>query len=170
MHTLQWIAVEADDKEVAVGAVACDLEDRMGLGNSLNTWYDWFIAGGGRYNDEDEDEGATNMILSAEEDGIEPIKTKIEEALTARMKMFDSYRNRLSTDTIKEKIDNYDGKPDYGYELYPLTRMLSIMSGDWDDNSFFFDLRIEDINPKDFLDSIEKDPTNLYLVPVDFHF
>ena len=50
MHVLQWIAVEAEDVENAVTTVDQTLESYMSGNDSLSTWYDWYVVGGGRWN------------------------------------------------------------------------------------------------------------------------
>ena len=83
MHVLQWIAIEADNKEDALLTAKRQLESLMGEEGSGATWYDWFVVGGGRWNvAEDEDwktgyDEKTNMIISLEEDGIDVFKAKL---------------------------------------------------------------------------------------------
>jgi hypothetical protein len=42
--------------------------------------------------------------------------------------------------------------------------------GQWDMNSYFYDMNSDTTTPKYLFESIDKDPENWYLVPVDFHF
>ena len=50
MHTLHWIAVEAENEENAVDVVDQTLDSYMSGNDAPSTWYDWYIVGGGRWN------------------------------------------------------------------------------------------------------------------------
>jgi hypothetical protein len=64
MHVLQWIAVEADEKDEAYRRVEDTLQTMLGDYESPTlTWYDWFVVGGGRWNTEgDESEIGTAHV------------------------------------------------------------------------------------------------------------
>ena len=175
MHVLQWIAVEAEDKENALATARMQLENIMGEEGSGSTWYDWFVAGGGRwnpnegsqYNDED-----FSMVISAYEEGNDVFTDKINKAIEARMREFNDYRESFEKSEldINAKLDSYTGNMDYSFELYPLKKMIDMLHGEWDFNSYFFDLTNWSTNPKYILDRIEKDNKEIFLVPIDFHF
>jgi hypothetical protein len=42
--------------------------------------------------------------------------------------------------------------------------------GDWDFNSYFFDMVNQTITPQYVFEAIDNNPDVWYLVPVDFHF
>lgn len=175
MHVLQWVAVEADSKEDALYAAKTQLEGIMGEEGSGSTWYDWFVAGGGRWNP---NEGSQykdtddSMVISAYEAGNDVISNKINECLESRKREFADYRASFDKAEIdlNAKLDSYTGVMDYSFELYPLKKMIDMLQGEWDYNCYFFDLVNWSTNPKHILDRIEKDNKNIFLVPIDFHF
>jgi hypothetical protein len=174
MHVLQWVAVEADNKEDALSAAKIQLESLMGEEGSGSTWYDWFVAGGGRWNPNEgsQYEDDDSMIISAYEAGNDVISNKINECLESRLREFADYRASFDKAEIdlNAKLDTYTGVMDYSFELYPLKKMIDMLQGEWDFNCYYFDLVNWSTNPKHILDRIEKDNKNIFLVPIDFHF
>jgi hypothetical protein len=175
MHVLQWIAVEAEDKENALETAKRQLESLMGEEGSGSTWYDWFVAGGGRWNPNEAsqyDDNDFSMVISAYEAGNDVIIDKINTCIESRMREFNDYReshNKAEID-INAKLDTYTGIMDYSFDLYPLKKMIDMMNGEWDFNSYFFDLTSWSTNPKWITEKIEKDNKEIFLVPIDFHF
>jgi hypothetical protein len=175
MHVLQWIAVEAEDKENALETAKRQLESLMGEEGSGSTWYDWFVAGGGRWNPNEAsqyDDNDFSMVISAYEAGNDVIIDKINKCIESRMREFTDYResfNKAEID-VNAKLDTYTGIMDYSFDLYPLKKMIDMMNGEWDFNSYFFDLTSWSTNPKWITEKIEKDNKEIYLVPIDFHF
>lgn len=175
MHVLQWVAVEAEDKENALDTARRQLESIMGEEGSGSTWYDWFVAGGGRwnpnegsqYNDSDD-----SMVISAYEAGNDVFVKTINDCIESRLREFKDYRDSFDKAEIdlNAKLDSYTGLMDYSFEMYPLKKMLDMIQGEWDFNSYFFDLVNWSTNTKHILDRIEKDNKEIYLVPIDFHF
>ena len=170
MHVLQWIAVEADDKEDALSTARNMLENIMGDEGSGSTWYDWFVAGGGRWNPDTESGYEENYSMVIQ--GREAIKTKVDELIEYRKECFQEYRDSFTKDgiDINAKLDSYTGVMQYDFELYPLKKMIDMLQGEWDFNSYYYDIQSWSTNPKHMLDRLEKDDKNLFLVPIDFHF
>lgn len=166
MHVLHRIAVQADDKDMAFRTVKDYLENEL---NNYESWYDWFVTGGGRwnpnegsqYNDDDQ-----SMTISYAE---EPDKfiSEVNSAIEGRIEEFNQYRKSLADMDINASLDKYDGQMDFSFDLYPLGKMIDIMQGKWDFNSYFFDATHETTNTKYMLDKIDD---SWYLVYVDFHF
>ena len=175
IHVLHWVAVEADSKEDALGTARMQLESIMGEEGSGATWYDWFVSGGGRWNPNEGsqyDDNDYSMVISAYEAGNDVFTDKINKCLESRMREFNDYResyNKAEID-LNAKLDTYTGVMDYSFDLYPLKKMIDMIQGEWDFNSYFFDLTSWSTNPKYILDKIEKDSKDIYLVPIDFHF
>jgi hypothetical protein len=175
MHVLQWVAVKASSKEDSLDIAKRQLEGIMGEEGSGATWYDWFVAGGGRWNPNESsqyDDSDYSMVISAYEAGNDVIVDKINTCLASRIREFNDYResfNKAEID-LNAKLDSYTGNTDYSFELYPLKKMIDMLQGEWDFNSYFFDLETWSTNPKYILDEIEKDNKEIYLVPIDFHF
>jgi len=180
MHVLQWIATEADDKDEAYRRVEDTLQNMLGdFDMPTMTWFDWFIVGGGRWNmTEDNDhteayvEGKTNLIISYEEDS-EAFKTQIVKSLEDRKAEFDNYAKDIDTSSIDKIINDYDPK-DFDFpafqSLYPIKKVIDMAYGNWDFNSYFYDMNSDTTTPKYLYESLDKGDKNWYLVPVDFHF
>ncbi len=175
MHVLQWVAVKADSKEGALDVARRQLQGIMGEEGSGSTWYDWFVAGGGRWNPNESsqyDDTDESMVISAHEAGNDVIIDKINSCLESRKREFTDYRVSFDKAEIdlNAKLDSYTGVMDYSFDLYPLAKMIDMLQGEWDFNSYFFDLENWSTNPKYLISEIEKDNKEIYLVPIDFHF
>jgi hypothetical protein len=116
MHVLQWIAVQADNKDEAYRRVEDTLQTMLGeYESTTNTWYDWFIVGGGRWNvGEGEDnneayvEGKTNLILSAKEDP-DLFDERVLQSMESRKAEFDQYAKDVDTSAIDKIITTTPG-------------------------------------------------------------
>ena len=175
MHVLQWIAVEADSKDEAFRTVKDTLEQELGNNEySSNAWFDWFVTGGGRWNPNEGsqyDDNDQSMVISYDENPKEFLN-QVEISIQSRIEEFNRYRqyfNEKAVD-INAKLDSYDGNTDYSFDLYDLSKMIDMLQGKWDFNSYFFDITNQSINQKYMLESIDKGNKNWYAVPVDFHF
>jgi hypothetical protein len=174
MHVLQWIAIKDESLEDALAHVRNNLESYMESG----MWYDWFVVGGGRWNiEENEDwrtgyDEKTNMIISAYEAGNDVFIDKINSCIESRIREFNDYRKQYEEKAldISAKLDSYDGSMDFSFDLYPMGKMIDMLQGEWDFNSYFFDMDAHSTNTKYVLDKLEASNVNWYLVPVDFHF
>lgn len=169
MHVLQYIAVVAEDTDEAMAQVENQLNEELNPGLS---WYDWFVIGGGRFVSGDPYESSPNHIISLKEQGKEVFEKTISDCLESRKREFADYRASFDKAEIdlNAKLDSYTGNTDYSFELYPLKKMIDMLQGNWDYNSYFFDMDSFSTNPKFILDKAEKDVENIFLVPVDFHF
>ena len=180
MHVLQWIATEADDKDEAYRRVEDTLQSMLGgFDTPTNTWFDWFVVGGGRWNMSEDDDngeayvgGKTNLIISYNEDP-QAFREQLEQSMETRKSEFEGYAKDIELDTITNIINNYDPKAfDFvGFgKLYPIKKMIDMAFGTWDFNSYFYDMDTDTTTPKYLYDSLDKGDKNWYLVPVDFHF
>jgi hypothetical protein len=174
MHVLQWITVQTDDKDQAFRSVKDYLENQMGDEYNLSSWYDWFITGGGRWNPNEAsqyDDNDQSMVLSYDESPKE-FRTIIANMISNRVDEFNGYRKQYEGKEIdlNTKLDSYTGEMQYDLELYPLKKMIDMIQGNWDYNSYFFDMQHESTNTKYMFESIDSGNKNWYAVPVDFHF
>ena len=177
LHTLQWVAVEADDVDTALITAKSELESQMGGDDyATNTWYDWFVAGGGRWNiSEDEDwqagyEDKTNMVI-AFEDNPNAFTAKIQQLIAYRIDLYNKYLEEFKGQDILDKLDNYGGVMTYDPAFYALSRLIAFQQGNWDYDSGFYDLVHWSTNATHILSKIDNGlGENLYLVPIDFHF
>lgn len=180
MHVLQWIATEAEDKDEAYRRVEDNLQTMLGeYESAINTWFDWFVVGGGRWNMSEEDdhtqayvEGKTNLIVSAKDEP-DLFKERTDEAMQLRKAEFEGYAKDVDTAFIDKMITTY--RPEefdfVGFnKLYPIKKMIDMAYGTWDFNSYFYDMVNDSTTPKYLFEAIDKGNKNWYLVPVDFHF
>ena len=166
MHVLQYIAVQADSNDEAFRTVKDRLESELGNNEyATNSWFDWFVAGGGRWNPN------PDMIISYD---IAPAEYRamVDSMITIRIEEFNSYRKSYNEKDIdiEDKLDNYKGVMNYDFELYPLKKMIDMIQGEWDFNSYFYDMHSASTNPEHMYKNIDLGNKNWYLVPVDFHF
>ena len=174
MHVLQRIAIQAEDKDEAFRTVKDTLEQELGNNEySSNTWFDWFVTGGGRWNTDPEKqyEDDNSMTISYDEDP-EKFLSQVALGMQSRVEEFNRYRQQFTEKAIdiNAKLDSYDGSTDYSFELYDLSKMIDMLQGKWDFNSYFFDMTSQSVSDKFMLESIDKGNKNWYLVYVDFHF
>ena len=172
MHTLQWAIVEAEDKESAADTVESLLNSEMGDGEGANTWFDWFVVGGGRWNDEqDQYFKSFNMVIGYEEDP-NAFNGKLQELIANRIDTYNDYLAEFKGQgDIFDKFENYGGVMTYDPSFYALSRLIGFQSGDWNYDSKFYDLVHWSTNATHILGKIaNNEGKELYLVPIDFHF
>jgi hypothetical protein len=174
MHVLQHIAVIADSQDEAFRTVKDSLESELGdYESTTNSWFDWFVAGGGRWNPNPDSQYADDqsMVISYDDNPAEYRET-IDKAIISRMEEFNGYRKSYEEKgiDIEAKLDNYKGVMNYDFELYPLKKMIDMIQGEWDMNSYFYDMHHASTNPDHMYKSIDLGNKNWYAVPVDFHF
>ena len=172
MHVLQYIAVKADSPEEAIDLVRMELEVVMGESGSGTTWYDWFVTGGGRFNPNSDPytDGDESMIVSSHDS--EAFEKVVVECIEARMREFRRYveewkRSNINLDSYFEE---FDGAMDYSMKLYSLGKIIDMAQGEWDYNSYFYDIDNWSTNPVHMTKDRINNGTLWFLVPVDFHF
>jgi hypothetical protein len=180
MHVLQWIAVnDVEDKDHALAYVQDVLENMLTPDNGSTGFFDWFVAGGGRWNTQENDdmheaykEGKTNMVLSFEEEP-DLFEERVLLSMEARKAEFDRYASELKSDVIDKIISNYNPREidfSISMDMYPVKKVIDMAYGEWDFNSYFYDITNWSVTPKYMFETIDKGNKNWYLVPVDFHF
>jgi len=171
MHVLQYIAVKAENDDFAMRQVEDRLQSEMGGQDQYLSWYDWFVVGGGRFVEGDPYESSPNHIISYAKDKDKFMST-IAETMESRVREFNHYRKDFEGRglDLNAKLDTYTGNMQYDFELYPLKKMIDMIQGEWDFNSYFFDIEHDSTNPEHMQSDLDKEPDSWYLVPVDFHF
>lgn len=189
MHVLQWIAIEAEApsevttleecKDQALRTVEGILENSLNPEGSNGEWFDWFVAGGGRWNVSETDdfeeaykEGKTNMVIHA---GTDPdrFEERILLSMENRKEEFDRYAGDVKPELLSSIITDYNPRElDFVkfMDLYPIKKIIDMAYGNWDSNSYFYDITNYSVTPKYVFEAIDKDPNSWYLIPVDFHF
>ena len=176
MHTLHWIAVEAEDLDDAVRNVDMTLESYMSGNDAPSTWYDWYVVGGGRWNTAEGDDFTegyktkSNMVISYKEDP-NAFRARIDKCIQQRIEDYNQYLAEVKETKVIDKLDNYGGTMSYDYHFYALNALLRFQLGGWEHDTWFFDMIADSTNASHVLSKIDSDQgENIYLVPVDFHF
>lgn len=175
MHVLQWISVKADDKDEAFRRVKDYLETAMGSEDSYASWYDWFVAGGGRWNpnpDSQYDDTDQSMVISFETDP-DLFEEQVLKAMENRKDEFQNYAKDVDKDILDKIINDYNPREKNFanfQQMYPIKKMIDMAYGEWDFNSYFLDCENDTTTPAYMFEAIDKGEKNWYLVPVDFHF
>jgi hypothetical protein len=171
MHVLQYIAVQAENDDEAMRLVEQKLQSELGDDPyTYSAWYDWFVIGGGRFVDGDPYTSSPNHIISSKDR--DKFDKTIVEVMASRVDEFNSYRKSFEAKDLdlSAKLDSYTGEMRYDFELYELKKMIDMIQGEWDMNSYFFDIHHESTNVNHMQNDLDLNPDMWYLVPVDFHF
>ena len=185
MHTLHYIAVEADSKQQAFDKVVVSLlpnED----GYRLADWSDWHVVGGGRWSSNANKEN--NLMAGYNNDptdvlGFSEDKEKFQEALNGVGKWKAQAMNRAIKEFNPDKFISYmvdyaseGGRLEYNGDTimsaYAIQEAATMLMGGWTPDSGLYDLEeniAEATYLKERLDKPEQASLQ-YLVPVDFHF
>ena len=173
MHTLQYIAVEAEDKEKATMRVHDELESSLEAGG---TWFDWFVVGGGRFtaeSGEDSYADTSSHTLSYTGDN-----ARFHDVLKERKKMrkdsFIADLEKVDKTILDKAIEGYLLNDELVFE-YRMTahrfkKLLETVLGYWSFESYYYDLETYDHEFDGIEDRIKTNHTMQFLVPVDFHF
>ena len=165
----------ADSQDEAFRTVKDGLESELGNNEfATNSWFDWFVTGGGRWNPNEGsqyDDTDQSMVVSYDKAPAD-YREAVDKAIISRMEEFNSYRKSHEEKNIdiNAKLDNYKGVMNYDFELYYMKKMIDMIQGEWDMNSYFYDMHTASTNPDHMYKSIDLGNKNWYLVPVDFHF
>lgn len=176
MHTIQYIAVKADSVEEAHANAKSYLESQLGSGDTYNTWFDWFVVGGGRWATGDENQYNDDWTGDVVHQDSPKFQEYLDQAQQWKLEstMWEIKRAReIDISNTLDKIENdQEGLYpmwDVTSELYPLHKLYEATNGSWNSDSHFFDIEHEASHPKYMREAIDKGDKNWYLVPVDFH-
>jgi hypothetical protein len=185
MHTLHYIAVEADSKQQAFDKVVVSLSPNED-GYRLADWSDWHVVGGGRWSSNANKEN--NLMAGYNDDptdvlGFSEDKEKFQETLNGVGKWKSQAMNRAIKQFkpdrfISDMVDyaSEGGRSKYDGETmmsaYTMKEVATMLMGGWTPDSGLYDLEeniAEVTYLKERLDNTEQASLQ-YLVPVDFHF
>ena len=173
MHTIQYIATQADDVDHAFRSVKYYLENQMGDEYNLSSWYDWFVTGGGRWSTSDDpyNDEYTGDVVHQSSPKFQEYLDKAKEFRQTSLKEYVEQANKADYNKIINDID-VSGGDDFraGMELYSIKKLYDIALGIWDFNSYFFDIINDSANMSHVKNSLDNGAKDWYLVPVDFHF
>jgi len=189
MHTLHYIAVEADSKQEAFDKVVVGLE-RNEDGHRLADWSDWHVVGGGRWSTNANKESENWIMGGYNNDptdvlGYAEDESKFKETLT-QIKLWKAQamnRNIVQIKTDKFISDMVDyasegGRPSNDWRgddimnTYSIKEATQMLMGSWVPDSGAYDI-VEYIAEVTYLQERLDKPEQAvrqYLVPVDFHF
>jgi hypothetical protein len=184
MHTLHYIAVEADSKQEAFDKVVSELKPSE-EGYRLASWSDWYVVGGGRFSSNANKEN--NPMAGYSDDptdvlGFAEDKDKFQEAITNVQKWKSHAMSKaikeFNSDSFISDMKNYALKGGRSNSInenrmaYTVKDTATMMLGGWIPNSGLYDL-VEYIAETLYLQKRLDKPEQAvrqYLVPVDFHF
>jgi hypothetical protein len=170
MHTLQYIAIQSEDKESAANTVKNLLEEELNPGSS---WYDWFVVGGGRFAPNPDDQyDDTHETTISYADTPDIFNEKVRECKQKQGAEFQELLTeyKASGTNLTEMFEAWNGEMEYSMALYPIKKMIDIMQGHWDYTSRVYDITHWSTNTHHLNRSIADGNKNWFLVPIDFHF
>ena len=176
MHTIQYIATQADGAEEAHRRVKDYLVGMLGDDpySTTNTWFDWFVVGGGRWASGKENQYNDDYTGDVVHQSTPKFQEYLESAKKVRREELDQYlqsAEKVDYAAVFDKIKNrFDTESSYPHELYPIKKVYDMAMGIWDYNSYYFDMEQDSINFVHLQEALDKGDKNWYLVPVDFHF
>lgn len=177
MHVIQYVATTADDVESAHSFVKNYLESLMGNDESHNTWYDWFIVGGGRWasgeDNQYNDTWTGDVVHQSSPKFQEYIDTAHKyklEATATDIKYAREIDVAALLDSIEQNQEGLYPMFDEANKLYAFKNLYNSVIGNWGADSYFFDIENDCTHPRYMRQSIDKGDDNWYIVPVDFHF
>ena len=173
MHTIQYIAVQGQDTDIAFKTVKNYLETTLGDDESNNAWFDWFVTGGGRWSTsvDSYDDDYQGDVASQDSPKFQEYLDKAKEFRQTSLKEYVEQANKVDYNKIINDID-VSGGDDFraGMDLYPIKKLYDMAIGDWDFNSYYYDIMSESANMIHLKNSLDNGDKDWYLIPVDFHF
>lgn len=174
MHVLHYLAVEADSKDEATNRADNVLNESLESGG---TWFDWFVVGGGRFTTP---EGA--HFSEAYNDTFDNTISYVEDQVKfyailkqqARIRTEELERTLANVDLskVKQAVNDFIKEEDVSasYDVYRYAEVLRTVAGYWNPSSYFYDVESYDCDTKAVKERIKNNPTQQFLVPIDFHF
>lgn len=168
MHSIHYIAVEADDRDEAFTIV------REGLLNDeerIAPWSDWYVVGGGRWNTEGyQYEHANNDVISFA-DQPEQFAQTLEQIKEWRVEHMTWYVKQYNPEVLLTNAQKFiDSNGEQGLEdkfsmdYYYANKISDMLAGNYNSDSHFYDYN----NYSASMEYLEPNSRS-YLVPVDFH-
>jgi len=185
MHTLHYIAVEANNKQEAFDKVVVSLQPNED-GHRISDWSDWHVVGGGRWSTNAQKskdfmdgyrDDSTDVISYAEDK--EKFQEVIKDILRFRSQSMNRNIAEIKTDKFISQMVDYASEGGRGpwngdnlMNVYSIKQAAEMLMGSWTSDSGFYDLQ-EHVSEFEYLNERLDKPEQSalqYLVPVDFHF
>lgn len=175
MHTIQYVAVQADEQDLAFRTVKHHLETMLGNDpeSPTNTWFDWFVTGGGRWSTSEDpyDNDYQNDVVDQDSPKFQEYLDKAKEFRQTSLMEYVAESEKIVVGKVISDVAVSGGENfKAGMELYPIKKIYDMAMGVWDYNSYFFDIMNDTASMKSLQESIDNGANDWYLVPVDFHF
>lgn len=177
MHCIQFVATRAESKEAALAKTRNYLETAMGPEDTYVSWYDWFVVGGGRWSSDPDSyqETAADVAALGEPKFEEYIQKAAEYKRSEYVDILDYAKKQVQNfeamlSEIKDLAVGLEPMFQFSMRLYPLHQIYKMVSGDWSNFSYFYDMENETTHPESMRESYAKGETDWFIVPVDFHF
>jgi hypothetical protein len=187
MHTLHYLAVEADNKQEAFDKVVVSLQTNED-GYRIGDWSDWHVVGGGRWSTNANKKSENNLMGGYNDDPTDVVgyaenKEKFQEVVKEILKVRSHNMNRnikeIKTDSFISEMVDYASEGGRGawngdtlMNVYSIKHAAEMLMGSWTCDSMFYDLE-EHVSEFEYLNERLDKPEQAvrqYLVPVDFHF
>jgi hypothetical protein len=175
MHTLHWWAVEAEDKEEAMGIVSSRLINDEGY--NYVEWSDWHVVGGGRWSDS-QYEDSSSMIVSYKDEP-ELFMQRLQLCKDNRIGEMNTYLTKINTDKFVSDMVDYisnSGLPAdeqrFNMNSYYVKKAGELLQDSYTCDSYFYDM-VEYTAHMGYIQERLDNPTQSmrqFIVPVDFHF
>lgn len=167
MHVAQIMLIqlsEGDDPRSAVDARLSDF-----LEGSGGTWFDWFGEGAfgaglaGRW---------SGQVIETDwlrySDNPELAEQVIDTFMEQRLANLE--RNQTLMEGVDVSTVSYDERGDFDMRVYAAYKACKILQDYWTEDSAIYDLDYYSPDLRDFRERVKTNPTEQYLVVVDFHF
>jgi len=175
MHTLHWWAVEAEDKQDAMGVVSNRLITESG--SNWVEWSDWHVVGGGRWS-ESQYENSYDMVISYRDEP-DKFNETVNNCKRGRIDEMNRYLEEINTHRFISDMVDYiseSGMPSdknrFNMNSYYVRKAGDMLSDHYTPDSYFYDMVEYTAHMgyiKERLDNPAKQMLQ-FLVPVDFHF
>lgn len=177
MHTIHYVAAKADNKENAHSEVRSFLEKQMGSDENISSWYDWFVTGGGRWASGDDNQYNDNYVGDVAHQSEPAFREKLDQAHKWYNETLGQSIDEVREINLTEMLDNIENNKEglhknfkLSFELWPVSKLYNLISGDWGPDHHFYDTVNHTTHPTYMLEAIDKGDNDWYIVPVDFHF
>jgi hypothetical protein len=179
MHTLQLLLVSAEDHEAARANVNNAIYPDYAQTNA--NWSDWSEASensgesfAGRWSSENRlGEKAENDTLRYSDDP-DTADRIINEFLKDRADEIFRLRSELNSSPNKDALYTYDPDPmeyyKFPHELWTILSITNLLADRWTSNSGVYDVDDFTGSVANFYKKVDTDPTQVFLVLVDFHY
>ena len=174
MHTIHYIAVEADNAQEAFDIVESRLSSEDG--EKFVEWSDWHVVGGGRWS-QSQYEDSSDTIISYATDPTGFTKA-IEDVRKWRIDEMNRYLEQINFDKFQSDMVDYisnSGIP--SNERFDLNSYYFKKAGDmlmdyYTPDSYFYDLVEYTAHMGYLQERLDNPDTSMlqFLVPVDFHY